>query len=315
MKNSKPIYRVLTIIGLVSVATLSMAQSKDVKKFTPEQQAIYDSAGRKAIAAMVLLRQGKATEALTNVQESIVGDERLHIPGEYYLLAECHLALGEKADALTAFEKCFKWDSRGDLWPKVGDSIAAATDYAVLLSKIGRIDDAKRMYYYALRYLNQYNEVRLEPYPFTVVFDRTPNAEVCTYTPARFEAACLMVKALSVSAGDDFPGWVKKSSKLAPEWLYSVLYQGFRNFENDRKAYFERARKMATSATDRALVERVAGYDQDHMPKDLPKLAEVRKQIPLLNESRLELAKSYPRLLGEGKQNHEVPTKTEAIKP
>ena len=294
--------QILQLIGLVIVAALTTpasAQTKAIREmFTPVSRAVYEQAGRNHVLATTLFHEGKVGEALTKMEESLAGLKSIHMSGDYYLLALCHVALGHRTDAAAAFQKCFSWDSvQGDLHCEVGHAIAAAADYAIFLAQSNRIDDAKQMYYYALRNVNGYDELSQEPYPFVVVFDPSLHAEVWPFTPRRFEAACIMIRVLGVGTGDDFLGWVDQASRLVPDWLYPLLYRSFTQHDTFREVYISKARALAKTPDDKALVDRVVAYNCDHMPKTAPSPVAARMRIPILTTSKAELAKTYQRLV------------------
>ena len=294
--------QILLPIGLLIVTahtTLASAQTKAIREmFTPESRLVYEQAGRKHSHATTLFNEGKVEEALTIQLESIAELRSIKMSGDFYLLARCYVSLGHRAEAGVAFQKCFSWDVlQGDLHPKVAEAIGAAADYAIFLAQSNRIADAKLMYYYALREVNSYDDLKQEPYPFVVVFDTTKYAEVWPFTPSRFEAACIMIRVLGVGAGDDYLGWADQASRLAPNWLYPILYRVFTYHDQYREAYIAKARVVATTPDDKALVDRVVGYDRIHMPKAAPSPVAARKRLLILQTSKAELAKSYERLV------------------
>ena len=279
----KQVPQIITTILVLITPIVAFSQSKAIREFSPGEKAILNQSDQEHILATQFLRAGKPKEALAHISLSIdirKGLKPLDMPGDYYLLAQCQNALGRTDKALAAYRNCFQWNkAAGDLESRVAETVSAATDYAVLLARSNRMDDAKGMYYYALRNLNMNGEMSAEPYPLAVVFDPCPKADVWPYSANRLEAACLMVKAIGVSGGDDYMSWVQRASDLAPDWLYPVLYQGFRRYTGTPPTAFVRARAMAKTADQRALVERVADYDRHNMPPSVPDPAEFRKGL------------------------------------
>lgn len=138
------------------------------------------------------------------------------------LLARLFMKLQRYEEASDAFKRAFKWsDDKIDL---IGGGTASDVLYVSCLIKLGRLQDAKEMYYFALRRLNQ-NSRETENLPFLVVFDNEPEAIVWELTSQRLEAAATMIKAMVM--GDE--AYRKIAAELAPDWFYPVLWNGNAN--------------------------------------------------------------------------------------
>jgi hypothetical protein len=106
-------------------------------------------------------------------------------------------------------------------------------EYAILLAKEGRAEDAKAIYYLGVRAVMLQPQGRSqEPAPFLIVFDPDPEGIYWEYSPQRLEAAVLMVQAMLASGVQDFATntwtssrqFIERVRALAPDWFYPVLY-------------------------------------------------------------------------------------------
>jgi tetratricopeptide (TPR) repeat protein len=101
-----------------------------------------------------------------------------------YRLARMYVKLNRIPDAMEAYKHSFAWDPRirlgssvlmGDLNGGSGYGVDTVMEYAALLAKAGRQEDAKAMYYYGQRaYWSLPRPRSQEPVPFVVVFDPEP---------------------------------------------------------------------------------------------------------------------------------------------
>jgi hypothetical protein len=152
-----------------------------------------------------------------------------------------YIKQGRIADALASYQASFIWRPegfygntwRGDLEFGYG-SIHSSMEYAILLARQGRSEDAKAMYYFGLRAsaMALPTSRSQEPAPFLVVFEPETEGIYWEYTPQRLEAAALMLQAMLSDGVRDFATntWASKAQlierahSLAPDWFYPVLY-------------------------------------------------------------------------------------------
>lgn len=204
-----------------------------------------------------LVLYGKAIEAASSL--------RNHDLGAYYGKARCYERLGRIDDALGAYRQAFLWnESVGDITPS---RMPAMMQYSLLLAKQGRNEDAKAIYYLALRSLSGRSR-RVEQTPFLVVFDPEPGAIVWEFSEARLEAAATMLMAMMGGPEDmSQEDLRKKAAQLAPDWYYPILWNGNDNriaraevlarqgLEQELLACFkaERSEYIAANPEDRSL--------------------------------------------------------------
>jgi tetratricopeptide (TPR) repeat protein len=191
-----------------------------------------------------------------------------------YCLAKIHLKRNRIPDALEAYKATFSWNPsarygkvwQGDLDTWSGAGIQAALEYAVLLGRQGHAEDAKAMYYFALRaYMLDEKSRLMEPAPFLVVFDQDPEGIAWQYSPERLEAAACMLQAMLSSGTTDFATnvrttsaqFVQRARTLAPDWFYPVLFMAnnAQNGSEREQQLLAEAESLARPGLERQLVE------------------------------------------------------------
>lgn len=223
--------RMTIVLGCIGSAAIACGQTKAIGPPNPEMNAKAARVRQLEVEAEQLAAKGKIDDAATALREAM-SIERTHpypsfVTGAATLLARLFEQSGRDQEALDAYRNCFAWDSRiHDLDGGSGN----AEDYALVLSKLGKVEEAKAMYYYALRHFNggpTFNggwrldgDRSIEPVPFLVVFDPDPNAVVWEYTPERFRAAVLMLS----QVGHADHKVIDEIRKLAPDWFWPAAY-------------------------------------------------------------------------------------------
>ncbi|MBV6491930.1 MAG: hypothetical protein M5U21_04410 [Fimbriimonadaceae bacterium] len=192
--------------------------------------------------ARVLLRNDQVEQAISVLREATAIEASLDfgtwgVSGQS--LARLYVKLGRTEEALEAYRMLFRWDKAGWVpsgWDLVGPRIPTM-EYAILLAKAGRPEDAKAMYYSELRRFNGSGQRPAEPVPFLVVFDPEPEGVYWEYSPERLEAAALMIMALEGDSADFVTQeWthtrdiMRRVRALAPDWFYPVMYLAAQNW-------------------------------------------------------------------------------------
>ncbi|MCK6631705.1 MAG: hypothetical protein L6Q31_04945 [Fimbriimonadaceae bacterium] len=231
------------IVTIGIVASHALAQGGKVIR--PENPIV--TAKRAEIRALqerarVLLRSDQIEQAISVLREATAIEASLDfgtwgVSGQS--LARLYVKLGRTEEALEAYRMLFRWDKAGWVpsgWDLVGPRISMM-EYAILLAKAGRPEDAKAMYYSELRRFNGGGQRSAEPVPFLVVFDPEPEGVYWEYSPERLEAAALMIMALEGGPADfvtqehTLPrDIVRRVRALAPDWFYPVMYQAAQNW-------------------------------------------------------------------------------------
>lgn len=225
--------------------------------------------------AKELIRSIDDQGAITKLQEAAVVEATManfHARAKY-ALARMYVKQNRIPEALDAYRATFTWNpsanygniQRGDLDPGSHAGIEAVIEYAVLLAKEGRAEDAKAMYYYGLRAYFAPMPRSQEPAPFLVVFDPEPEGIQWQYTPPRLEAAALMVLTMLSSGTIDFATneltrsrqWLGQVRTLAPDWFYPVLYlaNNATNGSAQEQQLLAEADALARPGLERQLVE------------------------------------------------------------
>ncbi len=194
--------------------------------------------------ARVLLRSDQVEQAISVLREATAIEASL-VDGTWgssgEALARLYVKLGRTEEALEAYRMLFRWDKAlwvPSGWDLVGPRIPMM-EYAILLAKAGRPEDAKAVYYAGLRDFNPpaASSRKHEPVPFLVVFDPEPEGVYWEYSPERVEAAALMIMALHggwmdfVTQEQTLPlDIVRRVRALAPDWFYPVMYLAAENW-------------------------------------------------------------------------------------
>lgn len=171
-------------------------------------------------------------------------------------LARALVAAGRENDALVAYRHAFWWNERThDIDMNGGEVDPLVLSYALLLAKHGEIEEAKAMYYYALRQFNgpmggDKATRGIEPIPFLVVFDPEPEGIPWDYSFDRFKAAILLVKGMIESKKDFF----EQARELVPDSFYPVILLADKQECHHRDAMITQAEAFARPGLERDLI-------------------------------------------------------------
>lgn len=223
--------------------------------------------------ATSLLRAGNDQGAISMLNQAaeVEASMQTFYPRAKYRLARIYVKQNRIADALAAYRACFTWYPRAQ-WGGIkradikGGGIQTIMEYAILLAKEGRAEDAKAMYYYGLRSHMGPMSRSQEPAPFLLVFDPDAEGNYWEYTPQRLEAAAFMVQAMLTDGVTDFASnvrttvdqLVERALALNPDWFYPVLFNANRkNLDSSsREQLTTQAETMARPGLERQLVAR-----------------------------------------------------------
>jgi tetratricopeptide (TPR) repeat protein len=223
--------RIILALGCALSSIGIHAQGKAISPPNLELQAKDTKVRSLVDRAEQLKSKGKIDAAAKTLKEAIAIERTYAYPnfltGVASRLARMLVSAGRDEEAVAAYRQCFAWDiRRGDLEGHPENAVG----FALLLSKLGKVEEAKAMYYWVLRNFNggrgydgvwNLNGLRFfEPVPFLVVFDPDPDAVVWEYTPDRFRAAVLMVSQF----GSADPKAIDEIRKLAPDWFWPIVY-------------------------------------------------------------------------------------------
>ena len=221
-----------------------------------------------------LVRSGDETRAIQVLNDAalveatiIVGTTGGYFSEAKYAQARIYVKQNKPADALDAYKRVFAWNAvRGDIEGGSGAGVHAAMEYAILLARSGRSEDAKAMYYYGLRaYMSGAISRSMEPAPFLTVFDTNPEGTQWDYTPQRLEAAALMLQAMLSDGTTDFATnlptsreqFVARARELAPDWFYPVLFRASlaKDGSPQQEQLLSEAQALARNTAERQIVD------------------------------------------------------------
>lgn len=171
-------------------------------------------------------------------------------------LAGALAAAGRENDALVAYRHAFWWNEQTHEVDFNGVSVdRLVLNYALLLAKHGEVEEAKAMYYYALRQFNgpmggDKATRGIEPVPFLVVFDPEPEGLPWDYSLERFKAAVLLVKGMIEGKKDLF----EQARELVPDSFYPVIFLADKQECHHRDAMIAQAESLARPGVERDLI-------------------------------------------------------------
>ena len=164
---------------------------------SPEFMAKVHRASDALLHARRLFKDGKLPEAIDAFRVAI----QLYslLPGlsssANYGLAKALTQAGRNTEALAAYRQAFAWDSkREDLDTNGPPFVLLYMDYAILLAKEGRHEDARAVYYSGLRHLNMLNPGH-EVIPYTILFEPEEGMFSMEYSKDRLISAAMLMKA------------------------------------------------------------------------------------------------------------------------
>ncbi|MCO5297803.1 MAG: hypothetical protein M9921_13205 [Fimbriimonadaceae bacterium] len=255
---------------LVMLAVLALASPASAQQrfFPPDPVEV-----AKEARIRELIEQGREQEATGNVQTAIAklqdasAVEATRSGGFFswarLMLARVYLRAGRDVEAIEAYKHVFAWNAaKGDLEPGFGDFVKYAMEFAILLAKSGRPEEAKAMYYFGLRNFNP-EKGRFEPAPFLTVFDPEEEGECWEYTPERLEAAALMIQIMQGGmlnrATHEETSAVQLAPKvreLVPDWFYPYLYRAAQGWNSEQTSSdLALAQALARTSVEREVVE------------------------------------------------------------
>ncbi len=251
------------LIVTLTLAPFVMAAAQEVDKVRfgnpppPELLEMRKRAGETRDRGRALVEQGKLDEAILAFRESIaIERETERRFGGFssignYELAKALTMDSRPQEALAAYKDAFRWDPKKKELDTSGPVVRRlGVDYAILLAKSGKVEEAKAVYYWTLRALRGVDG-RSEPFPFLVVFDPDPTMTVWEYTTESFVAACTMLKAPDM--GDQDRTLTEKVREAEPDWIVPVMYL-VASSDVRRAEYLSLAEGLAANDEERSWV-------------------------------------------------------------
>lgn len=301
----------IAISLLLAMGASAYAQLGNDRSKLPPEPAEQTSARKRVNeavnkAAALAKTPGKLDEGITALRAALemskAFDQRYssfssHAARE---LAKALIQAKRDAEALDTFREGFRWSpERGDLI-NTGFYLDEIADYALLLLNAGKTEEAKAMYYYAMR---GWGDNGYQYFPYLIVFEPDPTMTVWESTPDKLLSAILMLRAIHSNDHTGQKERIEEVRKREPSWILPVFYAN-QNFD---AAWFN---QVAGVASDQHEKEWVFMYEQAFTLSDaeqrnavrevwlkLGKIAaERRKNSEVLKQAKLDMARMHPKL-------------------
>lgn len=170
-------------------------------------------------------------------------------------LAKALIRAKRDDEALAAFREGFRWHPEQRDLIQAGFFLSDIGDYALLLLTAGKSEEAKAMYYYALR---QWGHASDANFPLVVVFEADDTMTVWEDNPEKLRSAILMLRAINsgdIDGRDVRKERIEEVQKREPTWIVPIFYAN----QNFGAAWFSQAAGMASDKHEK---EWVALYEQ-----------------------------------------------------
>jgi tetratricopeptide (TPR) repeat protein len=315
-------HTVLVLVCFSAAAQTDQDWNKAIK-MPPEELAKMERAGAALSRGRALMKENNVEEAISAFREAIAVHNTMR--GFYssgnYELAKALVLAGRPEEALAAYKNAINYrEDWKDLHVNGPPAVRLAMDYAILLAKRGKDDEAKAMYYYGLRAgYNSGPDVQgyIEPFPFMVVFDEDPSMTVWGYTPERLIAAATMARL--ATDGDRLTGdgalettkKVKLVEASSPDWAFPSVYR-FRNMTyREGREFLDLAFGLAANDDERAWINKYyealassqGASDMAQRLRDTEReLAAIgharRRASPVLQQAKLDLEQNWQKVAG-----------------
>lgn len=305
MKNLKII---ITAIFMATILSNGFSQTRDVRPIPPEKLAIYKRTGDAKDRGRALLEKNKIEEAIREFREAIAIEKEIERRyGDFnsvghYELAKALTLAKRNEEALAAYKQAFRWSpKRQDLEHNGPPLIHLAMDYALLLHRCGKVEEAKAIYYFFLC-RGWSDDGHHEPFPFLVVFDPDPTMMVWDYTPERFLAAVTMARAPYMNA-ERF-SYAETARQMEPSWIVPAVYLWPWDSKTRGKAGYDLAVNLARTDEEKEWMRMYlpvfsAGEDdwkllRKGIARQLTQIGVAKlNATPVLQQAKVDLAKNY----------------------
>ncbi|MCC7435223.1 MAG: hypothetical protein IT363_11100 [Methanoregulaceae archaeon] len=302
---------IVAISLLLAMGASAYAQLGNDRSKLPPKPA-EKTAARKRVngavdkAAELAKTPGMLDEGITALRDALVLSEAFDkrynsfSPKAASELAKALVRAEKDDEALVAFRKAFRWSpERSDLITGVVSQEDTA-NYALLLLKAGKVEEAKAMYYYVMRY---WGDNGYQYFPYLIVFEPDPTMTVWESTPDKLLSAILMLRAIHSRDHAVRKDRIEEARKRDPSWILPVFYA---NESFDTK-WFTQVAGMASDQHEKEWIFiyqqafALSGVEQRNAIRDvwlkLGKIAaERRKNSEVLKQAKLDMARLHPKL-------------------
>jgi len=173
-------------------------------------------------------------------------------------------------------------------------------EYADLLCDMGKEEDAKAIYYVALRKVDW----SAEPFPLLIVFDYDPGMEVWNYTKETFKAATCMVHIATCESSN--VKLIASLKQLAPSWSAPRVYESYGDGKRGLPSLTE-AYSKATTPEQRGWIQEFIDLNKatvddyaaarDAIVKQHSQIGQERRAASaVLRQAKLDLATKFRHL-------------------
>ncbi len=283
MINMKPILLTVAILS----SALGLSQHPGGGKYVPtaEEKALFQQLRQLEVASDELYSEGKFTEALAKLNETIPLYKPLKLAsdtGFFQRRARIYVSLGQLDDARQAFREGFVY-GEGPTLSATGhlNGVRFQTAYAKFLSSTGDHDAAQMIFYNDMLGHALSAEFKAGPSAPALLLTFQPDAkgDYWEYSPARLEAAMLVQHQL-VNLAKYNPDLLPKAMELFPEWYYPYLLKACVTDEilpvSERMATLNEAQSRARTDQERVWIGQVRTIlelDKEQQAKELAKFA------------------------------------------
>lgn len=266
----------MILVAFISSGAFSQDGRLPYHGVPPELQAKLKRASDALILARRLLRDSSLAEAISAFRIAVQLESEL--PGlsssANYGLAQALTQAGRNAEALAAYREAFRWDpKREDLDTNGPPFMLLYSDYAILLAKEGRHEDARAVYYSCLRHLRAVR-AHHEVIPYTIVFEPEEGMFSMEYSKERLISAAMLVKAPD-SGDPESMAIAREVHRREPSWAAPLVILAMGS-EDEPENLLRTAFGLARNDEERAWVK---AYQDLELNKDV--WVEMRLQLGL----------------------------------
>lgn len=285
-------YIVCSILTAMFIVLTVRAQDPEARRLQEESDAL-----RRRAYVLMSEKKYDETIALFRGVVRLWNETGRFSTRNYYDLAQALTAANRIEEALDAYRHGVIYEpAKGELWINASQT-SYAMDYAILLAKCERADEAKAVYYYGLRRFNEqthpggkdYEAIggHQEPFPFLVVFDQDPSMTVWQYTPERLTAAALLIK-LAGLGPQATPHAMKQVRDTAPDWINPAMYMVWQGVVDRKEAdRFAEAASLARTPEEREWVSAYRDvFESDDWQVQLERWTEVANKMAAIGAAR-----------------------------
>lgn len=276
-----------------SLSAWSYAQGRrDVKPIPPALLQANERCNVEIDQARALLAAGKTEEAIRHYRDAVAIEDGIaakfgwNSSSADYELAKALTQAGRPDEAIAAYRKAFWWsEKRQDLESNGPPFTELGSDYALLLAKAGKYEEAKAMYYWVMR--GWMLDGQREYFPLVIVFGPDPAMTVWENKPDKILSAIMMLRAMHTQTLQEWRERIEEVRKREPQWIAPFV---FAHQKGDWDVSW--ITQAVPLAQDKDEKEWLAAYDVVLAAPRLEQQSEFRQVIRKLNKIACERRKN-----------------------